>query len=375
MDFDRAFQELVEKTLELKPKFMILAGDIFHTAHPSNVTLEKAVKNLSRLREAGIPVLAVDGSHDAAPNTVTGTILNPLDTAGLIHYLPRHEGACWRCSSCYVYGVPNYRTRRKTEEQLPKFYELNKPAPDKRFFNIFVFHMALDMPALKIPGMEAEASETLIPEGFNYYAAGHIHKRHVSPFRDGLLVYPGSTETVSYDEADEEKGFYHVEVAGDGEVSPNFIKLESPRRFIVLERDFTGFPPAKITELTVELVRSADQEEAVIVPILKGILPAEASRSEVDVSRIREAALKALLVHPVIMLRERAVPEDVVQSIFLSELKDLKTKSFEYFMHIFSERFSREEAERIAKAAVNLIEPLARKKEEEVKRILEELIP
>ena len=39
-DFARAFEEVVEKTLELKPDFMIVAGDIFHHARPSNVTLE-----------------------------------------------------------------------------------------------------------------------------------------------------------------------------------------------------------------------------------------------------------------------------------------------------------------------------------------------
>ena len=95
-DFDKAFQELIDKTIELKPDFMIIAGDLFHQARPSNVTLENAIKNFSRLREAGIPVLTVDGSHDMAPNIVTGTILNPLDSAGLIYHLPRHEGACWR---------------------------------------------------------------------------------------------------------------------------------------------------------------------------------------------------------------------------------------------------------------------------------------
>ena len=46
-DFDTSFQELVDKTIELKPDFMIIAGDLFHQAHPSNVTLENAIKNFS----------------------------------------------------------------------------------------------------------------------------------------------------------------------------------------------------------------------------------------------------------------------------------------------------------------------------------------
>ncbi|RLI20497.1 DNA repair exonuclease, partial [Candidatus Bathyarchaeota archaeon] len=76
-DFDRAFQELVDKTIELKPDFMIIAGDLFNNPRPSNTTLENAIKNFSRLREAGIPALTVDGLHDSDPNIVTGTILHP----------------------------------------------------------------------------------------------------------------------------------------------------------------------------------------------------------------------------------------------------------------------------------------------------------
>lgn len=374
-DFDKAFCELVDKTLELKPAFMIIAGDLFHNARPSNVTLENAIKNFSRLRDAGIPVLVVDGSHDTAPNVVTSTILNPLDSAGLIRFLPRHEGACWRMPECcYVYGVPNFRTRRKTEEMLPVFMDRNRPTPDPSLFNIFVFHMALEVPELSPPYIEAEAPPTLIPEGFNYYAAGHVHAPYLGKFKTGLLVYPGSTETINYDEAKSEKGFYFVEVNDKGEASPQFIKLESPRKFVVLEQDFTGFTASKITELAVQIVKNADQDGAVLIPVLKGVLPAEASRADVDVAQIRSAAKKALLVHPVLLLRESEVPEAVVRSIFESEIKDLKTKSFEYFMQIFAERYSPEQAEKIARAAVNLIEPLTKKQDEQVKQILEELV-
>ena len=374
-DFDRSFQELVDKTIELKPDFMILAGDLFHHAHPSNVTLENAIKNFSRLREAGIPVLTVDGSHDSAPNVITGTILNPLDSAGLIYHLPRHEGACWlKPDCCYIYGVPNFRTRRKTEELLPAFMEQNKPTPDPSLFNIFAFHMALDLPSVKPPYIEAEAPPELIPEGFNYYAAGHIHVPYKEKFKTGLLVYSGCTETVNYDETKIKKGFYHVKVDEKGTVSPDFIELESPRKFTVLEQNFTGVTPSKITELTVQLVKGADEEGIIIIPVLKGVLPAEASRAEVDIAQIRNAAEKALFVHPLILLRESEVPEEVVRSIFESEFKDLKTKAFEYFLQIFSERHSRDEAERIARIAVSLIEPLTKKQEEKVKQTIEELL-
>ncbi len=370
-DFENAFKEVVDKTLELKPDFMIVAGDLFHHARPSNVTLETAIANFRRLKEAGIAVLAVDGGHDSAPNVVTGTILNPLDSAGLVYYLPRHEGACWRNKSCYVYGVPNYRTRRRTDEQLPLFLEQQKPSPDPSLFNIFVFHMALELAYVTPPYMEAEASPEMIPEGFNYFAGGHVHNYSKGKFKNGLLVYSGCTETVSYEDAQIEKGFYHVEVNEKGVPKLNRIRLESPRRFVILKQDFSNVLPAKITEMAVQQVKEADEEGAIIIPVLEGVLPAEANRSEVDMTQIRNAATKALLVRPHSRLREMEVSEEVIRSIFEGELKDMKTKAFEYFLQIFSDRYGRDEAEKISRLAINILEPLVRKDEDKVQDELE----
>jgi DNA repair exonuclease SbcCD nuclease subunit len=373
-DFDNAFKEVVDKTIELKPDFIIIAGDLFHQARPSNVTLENTIRSFKRLKDAGIPVLTVDGSHDSAPNTVTGTILYPLDSAGLIHHLPRHSGACWRKPDCcYVYGIPNYHNKHKTEEALPKFMEENPPTPDRKVCNIFVFHAAVDLPSVKPPYIEAEVSPEQLPSGFDYYAAGHVHERYLDKFKTGFLAYSGSTETADYREAKYQKGFLHVTVNEKGEVKPEFIELTSGRKFVVFEQDFTGMASAKITDLAAQLVKDADSEGAIIIPVLKGTLPAEASRTEIDISKIRSAAEKALLVHPIVLLKETAVSDEIVRSIFESEFKDLKTKAFEYFLQIFSERYSREEADKIARSALSLIEPLTRKQEEKVKQTIEEL--
>ena len=373
-DFDNVFAEIVDKTIELRPEFMIIAGDLFHQARPSNVTLENSIRSFKRLRDAGIPVLTVDGSHDSAPNTITGTILYPLDSAGLIYHLPRHENACWRKPGfCYVYGVPNFRTRRKTEEALPAFMMQNPPAPDPEVSNIFVFHAAVDLPSVNPPYIEAEIPPELLPEGFDYYAAGHVHKRFTGKFKTGILAYSGCTETVSYNDADLKKGFFNVEVNEEGKVSQEFVELNSPRRFAILENDFSAMAAEKITEMAVQLVRGADEEGTVIIPVLKGVLPAEANRAEVDIARIRAAAEKALFVHPVVLLKESTVSDEIVRSIFESEFKDLKAKAFEYFLQIFTERYSCDEAEKIARSAIALIEPLTKKQEKKVKQAIEEL--
>jgi DNA repair protein SbcD/Mre11 len=373
-DFDNAFSEMVDRTIQLRPDFMIIAGDLFHQARPSNHTLENTIRSFKRLKDANIPVLTVDGSHDSAPNTITSTILYPLDSAGLIIHLPRHKGACWiKPNCCYVYGIPNYHNRHKTNEALPKFMEENPPTPQKDLANIFVFHGSLDLPAIKPPYIEAEICPELLPDGFCYYAAGHIHERYTGNFKGGQLVYSGCTETVGYDEAKITKGFYHVRVDEKGQVLSELIELTSPRRFIILECDFTGMASSKITEVAVQMVKESDEPEAIIIPVLKGTLPAEASRTEVDIPKIRSAAQKALLVHPIVQLKETAIADEVVRSIFEGEFKDLKTKAFDYFAQIFADRYGKEEAEKIARSALNLIEPLSRKQDEKVKQTIEEL--
>ena len=373
-DFDHAFKEIVDKTIELKPDFMIIAGDLFHQARPSNVTLENTIRSFKRLKDANIPVLTVDGSHDCAPNTITGTILYPLDSAGLITHLPRNKGACWRKTDCcYVYGIPNFRSKHKTEEALPKFIAENPPTPDSKVANIFVFHGAVDLPSVKPPYIEAEISPEQLPSGFCYYAAGHVHERYLGKFKGGILAYSGCTETADYREAKYQKGFLYVKVNEKCEVKPEVVELTSTRKFVIFEQDFSGMTSAKITELATQLVKDADAEGAVVIPVLKGTLPAEASRAEIDIAKIRSAGEKALLVHPIVLLKESQVSDEIVRSIFESEFKDLKTKAFEYFLQIFSERYSRDEADRIARSALALIEPLTRKQDEKVKQTIEEL--
>jgi DNA repair exonuclease SbcCD nuclease subunit len=234
--------------------------------------------------------------------------------------------------------------------------------------------MAVDLPSAVPPYMEVEISPELIPEGFNYYAGGHVHTPNKASFKSSLLVYSGCTETVSYQDAEVEKGFYYVEVDEKGSPDLQRIKLETPRKFVVLSRDFTGAMPQKITKEVADMVREADKEGAIIIPIIKGVLPSEASRTDIDLAKIREAAQKALIVRPILRLTESEVPEEIVRSIFESELKDLKAKSFEYFQQIFVERYSPEKAEKIARLAVEILELLVKKDEDQVKKALESFV-
>jgi DNA repair exonuclease SbcCD nuclease subunit len=372
-DFTKAFMEAVEKIIELKPNFIVISGDLFEEARPANPTLATAIRELRRLRDHNIPVLAVDGSHDSAPNVITGTILIPLDRAGLLHYLPFHEGSCWRSESCYVYGIPNYNTRTKMEKMLPEFLAKNNPKPDPQLFNIFAFHGALDDPTLKPPGMDAELRPEIVPDGFDYYAGGHIHNPIKIQFKSGTLAYSGCLETTTHKEAEIEKGFNYITVQSKSVFEVQRIRLRSPRPFQIIKEDFSGKSPDEITKLAAKLVEEADRPGSVLVVILEGLLPMAASRTQIDSVKIRGAAKQALYVHYLNKMEESEMSEEVRQAIFGAgrEMKTLD-RAYEYFLRVFSTRYSQDKAERLARLAVDLVEPLSKGERKRVEKLLEE---
>ena len=117
-----------------------------------------------------------------------------------------------------------------------------------------------------------------------------------------------------------------------------------------------------------------DNDEAgiVIVPLLRGVLPAESSRRELDIAAFRSASQKALVIHPMILMSEQGIPEETLKSIFEGELKDLRMKSFQYFNQFFQQRYNEDEAENNSHLALELISLLIKSDDANVKKLLEE---
>lgn len=351
---------------------MIISGDVFDSPRPPNTTLATAVRVLRKLREAGIPVLTVEGSHDMEPNVITGTVLLPLHNAGLITYLPRLEGASWRNEECYVYGLRNFRGLKEADESLPKYYEEKPPKPHPSLFNIFVFHGALDSVPTLQSNIQPDIRADQIPEGFQYYAGGHLHKPVYCNFKGGVLAYPGCLETTAYDEAETEKGLLHVKVK-DRETPPEIekIKNETARPFRVLEKDLSNIPPDEITKEANRLLAESDREGEVLILILKGLLPISVKRSQINTPSIASTPRKALYVKVLNQLVEAAKPEILLK---LREARELKTAAYNYFLEVFSKRSGEEAGRRLAKAAVDLLGPLLSGEKSKVKELLEEAV-
>ena len=64
-DVEAAFRRTIDAALAERVHAVLLAGDLFDSHRPAARVVDLARRELARLREAGIPVLAVPGTHDS----------------------------------------------------------------------------------------------------------------------------------------------------------------------------------------------------------------------------------------------------------------------------------------------------------------------
>ena len=65
-DVALAFRETLDRTAEIAPEFLLVAGDVFHTVRPSNAAIADAFRQFSQFhsRSPETRVIIVAGNHD-----------------------------------------------------------------------------------------------------------------------------------------------------------------------------------------------------------------------------------------------------------------------------------------------------------------------
>ena len=234
-DFYEVFEKVIDKIIEEKVDFVIHSGDLFETARPSPNALLVFQKGLLKLKGAGIPMYAIAGNHDmvmrkgAIPPQVIFKklglkVISPINT----HYTQ---------GDIFIAGLPYYPSSQ-SKVLKSKLAELSQKAAnyDK---TILVLHQGID----KYFGYQYELEIGEIPDNFNYYALGHIHKYINDSFGEGKLVYPGSGEiwktTELQDYKENGKGFVLVDFDGPKPLVKR-VKVDMPREFIKRSLDYNN---------------------------------------------------------------------------------------------------------------------------------------
>ncbi|WP_048147958.1 metallophosphoesterase family protein [Palaeococcus ferrophilus] len=206
-DVARNFEEAIRKSLSEGVDFILIAGDLFDSSRPTPQTLRQAVRVLDLAREAGVPVFAIEGNHDRTHRKSSAYAL--LEDLGLIHlvgirgesveneYL-RSEP---RDDAYLVYGKVGDVTIKGMKYQNAPWFKRNDLKdifrPDGK--SILMLHQGIEETIKDVESQYSvgELALSQIPEGFAYYAFGHIHTNYFTNVGKAYLVYPGSVERTS----------------------------------------------------------------------------------------------------------------------------------------------------------------------------------
>ncbi len=275
----RSFERAIEICIDRDVDFIIIAGDLFHNPHPDLDVVDRAVKSLVKARKKGIRIYSVYGSHDF--NIAKASLVDVLESAELfkkvVHYLDESQSLehVEDDTGIKITGLSGRKSRKDTSY----YKELNFNEPDGDA--IFVFHT----PIAEMKPVDIHEKETVplssIPDGYKYYAGGHIH-RNLREEKDGSpIIYPGVTFGSSYTdlEKDLDRGFYIVEDWEPGHVPVDVCEI---RR---VDIDADGFLPSELEEKLLELSNSEIHEEVVLVKV-SGILR-EGVPEDIDFMRVR----------------------------------------------------------------------------------------
>ncbi|MBO1346830.1 MAG: metallophosphoesterase [Hormoscilla sp. GUM202] len=236
-DFFLAFQDALEKyAVREAVDFVVIAGDLFEHRHILPATLNQAQVCLDMLKEAGIPVLAIEGNHDNQPYGTKSSWLRYLADWEKLILLEPNEAAT-DGTELYDLWTPEMKTggyidldckgsqvrvlgsrwygaaASQTIVQLAAAIELLPEGPQH---TVMIFHHGLEGQIARYEG--ALRYQDLLPlkdAGVDYLALGHIHKHYTA---EGWIFNPGSVEANSIAESQGQnpRGVYLVEISERG---------------------------------------------------------------------------------------------------------------------------------------------------------------
>jgi DNA repair exonuclease SbcCD nuclease subunit len=293
---------------------------------------------LRALKEAGIPVVVIEGNHDMRDTGAEHSWLRSLSAWGYLKLLePIYDeagnmqlsawneeagrGAYIDIAGARIFGSNWYGA--SAQHAIPRLADALRDARDPNLFNILLLHTDVEgqlnrqvITAIPVAKLN-ELKQTV-----DYLALGHTHKRFVL---DNWAFNPGSLEACSIDEFSEERGAFLVEVDAAKNVSASLLREYHQRPFDRLAYDVSGAVDAEavyagVLDTVEREAKRRDEASDAPAPIVEmtlrghlgfknSLLPLKKMREE-----IRERT-GALHVH----IRNHSVPIEYAVSAGLDE--------------------------------------------------------
>ena len=268
-----AFCKAVDKCIKEDVDFILIAGDLFNTSFPRLDNLKTVVTKFKQLKDLGIPVYIVPGSHDYSPSGKT--ILDVLEEAGL--FINVFKGTVENGKLKLNFTIDK-KTGAKITGILGKRGSLERTYYEKLIienleaengFKVFLFHSGID--ELRPKEMENIISQplSLLPKGFDYYAGGHMHivdDKQIEGY--GRIAYPGPLFPNSFAELEklERGGFFIVE---DGNVRWEPIQIYNIYK---INKDCNHKTPEEIKNEILDEIKNKEFNNTVVLIRLQGTL-------------------------------------------------------------------------------------------------------
>ncbi len=271
----RAFSTAMDICLDRNVDFILISGDLFNTSLPAIDKLKEVTAVLKKLRDSGVPVYVIAGSHDFSPSGKT--MIDVLEKAGLVINVVK--GSVGENNTLHLKFTVDEKTGVKITGMLGKkgmlerkFYEhLEREELEKADgYKIFMFHTALS--EFKPENLEKMDSSpmSILPKKFDYYAGGHIHfvfKGKEEGY--GNIVFPGALFPNNFQELEKFGfgGFFIVDKEGIERVP---VKIHDVHRINIDCKDMT--PEQVNSELRKEAEAKESFSNTIITIRLRGRL-------------------------------------------------------------------------------------------------------
>ncbi|MFC2004952.1 exonuclease SbcCD subunit D [Chloroflexota bacterium] len=242
-DFLAALDQVVDYALENGVDLVLFCGDAYKSREPSQTQQREFALRINRLSTNGIPIFLLVGNHDL-PNAIgKATTTEIFHTLAVKNVYVSNRPDIYRIETksgtIQIASLPWLRRSAllsKEETKNLNFEQINEKLQqvltniiaahatklDPRLPAILAAHVGVANATVGSERLMAIGQEHFLLLGnvanpaFDYIALGHIHKHQVLS-ENPPAVYAGSLERVDFGEENDEKGFYTVDIATDGQ--------------------------------------------------------------------------------------------------------------------------------------------------------------
>ena len=326
-DFFRAWYDIIEKhAISNHVDFVLIAGDFFDRRNIDPQAMNHAIAGLERLKNAGVPVIAIEGNHDQRDAVSEHSWMRSLSEWGYIKLLEptrdkegnltlvpwdeeERAGSYIDVAGARIFGSHWYGA--SATAAIPILADALRRANAEERFKILMLHTDVEgqtnRPIPAVPVAKLKELKQLV----DYLALGHTHKKFDL---DGWAFNPGALEPTSIDEYKEERGAFLVEVDDAHNITTTYINDYTQRPFQRLSFDVSGAQDAEavhdsVMQMIEREARKHDEASGHLAPIIEITLRGQLGfkNSLLQINRLRdEARERTSALH--VMIRNQSVP-------------------------------------------------------------------